>query len=430
MLKNAIWIILCKVVQSVLGLVISMFSARYLGPSNYGLINYAASIVAFAVPIMQLGLRSTLVREIVENSDKEGETIGTAICLNITAAIACIIGIISFVIIANKNEKVTIIVCFLYSLNLIFQALEMIQYWFQAKLLSKYTSLTMLFSYLLVSGYKIHLLVAQKSIYWFCVSNTIDYCTISIILLFLYRKIGGEKLSFSPKRAKEMFSKSKYYIVSGLMVTVFQQTDRLMLKLMMDDAATGYYSAAVNCAGMASFVYGAIIDSMRPVILKLRKHSVKAFENRMIQLYSIIFYMSILQSLVMSIFANQIIELLYGESFTPAATVLKIVVWYVPYSYFGAVRNIWILSENKEKCLWIINLSGAMMNVVLNSIFIPCVGMYGAAVASVITQVFANFILGFLIKSLRYNNKLLIQGLNPNYVITSIKIMMESRGGL
>ena len=51
-------------------LLIGMLSARYLGPSNYGLISYAASIVAFAVPVMQLGLHSTLVQEIVENPEK------------------------------------------------------------------------------------------------------------------------------------------------------------------------------------------------------------------------------------------------------------------------------------------------------------------------------------------------------------------------
>ena len=50
----------------------SMLSARYLGPSNFGLINYAVSVVAFAVPIMQLGLPNILVQEMVEANDSEG----------------------------------------------------------------------------------------------------------------------------------------------------------------------------------------------------------------------------------------------------------------------------------------------------------------------------------------------------------------------
>mgnify|MGYP003311724305 CR=1 FL=1 len=62
-LKNASWLITCKIVQSVLGLIISMLTARYLGPANFGVINYAASIVAFATPLMQLGLNSILADE-------------------------------------------------------------------------------------------------------------------------------------------------------------------------------------------------------------------------------------------------------------------------------------------------------------------------------------------------------------------------------
>ena len=50
--KNASWIIGIQIVKSLLGLVISMLTARFLGPSNFGLINYAASIVAFVTPIM------------------------------------------------------------------------------------------------------------------------------------------------------------------------------------------------------------------------------------------------------------------------------------------------------------------------------------------------------------------------------------------
>ena len=87
LVSNALWIIVCKVVQSLLGLVVSVLSARYLGPSNYGLISYAASVVAFVVPIMQLGLRSTLVQECIERPEETGKTIGTALCMNLVSAI-------------------------------------------------------------------------------------------------------------------------------------------------------------------------------------------------------------------------------------------------------------------------------------------------------------------------------------------------------
>ncbi len=43
-----------------------------------------------------------------------------------------------------------------------------------------------------------------------------------------------------------------------MMITIFAQTDHIIIKLMLDNAAAGFYSAAVACAGMTSFVFTAI----------------------------------------------------------------------------------------------------------------------------------------------------------------------------
>ena len=139
--KNAAWIIGCKIVQSLINLLIGLLTARYLGPSNYGIISYVSSIVAFAMPIMQLGLKQTLVKEFVQATDREGEILGTALMINIISSIFCMLGSVTFVMVADAGEKQTILVCALYSLTLLFQATEMTQYWFQSKLLSKYPSI-------------------------------------------------------------------------------------------------------------------------------------------------------------------------------------------------------------------------------------------------------------------------------------------------
>ena len=108
---NAGWIIACRIVQAVLALAVTMISARYLGPSNYGLVNYAASLVNFTKPVMQLGLNAILVKELVDRPEQEGQTLGTALCLNVASAVACILGILSFVSITNRGQTDTLIVC-------------------------------------------------------------------------------------------------------------------------------------------------------------------------------------------------------------------------------------------------------------------------------------------------------------------------------
>jgi len=419
--KNASWIIGCRVVQSLLSFVVSLMSARYLGPSNYGVLQYATSLVAFVTPIMTLGFTNTLVHEFVSNKDQEGEILGTAIFSCVITAILCIAGIVGFVSLSNPNDSSIVRVCSLYSLNLIFAAIELTQYWFHARLQAKYTAVVSLIAYIGISGYRIFLLATGKSIYWFAVSYVLDVMFIAIVLLLIYRRMEGQKLTFSFVRLKTMFAKSRYYIVSSMMVSLMTQTDRIMLNHMLDSEATGYYSAAVACASITSFVFAAIADSFRPVIFESHMKDQKLFEDNLKKLYSIMIYMSLIQCLGIVLFSDLIINLTYGAAYYRSAEALPIVVWYTTFSYLGVVRNIWILAEHKQKYLGIINFGGAIMNIVLNYFMIPILGINGAALASLLTQFFANVIMGYILKPIHDNNRLMLQALNPKLLIEAFK---------
>lgn len=420
--SNALWIIIGKISQSILALVITMLTARYLGPSNYGLIAYAASIVTFVVPIMNLGMSNILVQELTNYPEEEGKIIGSSILMSFISSLACIAGITVYTFFVDANEPTTNIVVILYSVLLIFQAFELTQYWFQAKLLSKYMAISSLVAYALISAYKILLLVGGADVYFFAISNAMEYCLVAVFLLIVYKKLGGQRLSFSKATAKRMFNSSKHYIVSGLMVTIFAQTDRIMLKLMMNEAAVGYYSAAVACTGWTAFAFAAIIDSMRPSIFADKKvGNTEGYERGIARTYCIIIYLALFQSIAMTIFARLIISLLYGESYSPSVSALQIVVWYTTFSYMGSVRNVWILGESKQKYLWILNLGGAVVNIGLNALLIPIWGINGAAFASLITQFFTNIIMNVIVWPLKYNNRLILKGLNPMLIISLFK---------
>lgn len=411
-IKNASWIIACKVVQSVLAFVIGILTARYLGPSNYGLVNYAASVVAFVTPIMYLGFNSTLVRELVKDPEKEGEILGSAIGTSLISAVLCIIGVNAFVLLVNAGEHDTFIVCLLYSSLLLFQAVDLIQYWFQAKLLSKFTSLAMLGAYLVVSGYRIFLLVTQRSVFWFAMTSSLEYLLIAAALIVIYGKVGKGKLGFSASRTRDMLSRSWFFIISNMMITVFTQTDRIMLKLMMGDMATGLYSAAVSLCAITSFVFTAIIDTARPVVLESADNK-EDFERNVRCTYFIVIVLSLLQCAAMTALARHVVMLTYGADYAGSIPVLRLVVWYTTFSYIGAVRSIWILAKNYQKYIWAVNLAGAAMNIILNFFAIPCWGMMGAAAASVFAQLFTNVLIGFIIKPFRPNNRLMFTSLDP-----------------
>ena len=127
----------------------------------------------------------------------------------------------------------------------------------------------------------------------------------------------------------------------------------------------------------------------------------------------------------MTVLAKLIIHVLYGAAYAPAVGALQIVVWYTTFSYIGSVRNIWILANNKQQYLWKINLMGALANIVINAILIPIIGIYGAAVASLITQFFTNVIVGYIIKPILPNNRIMVKGMNPRYCMDAARKMLK-----
>ena len=421
---NAKWIIGCKVVQSVMQLVIGMICARYLGPDNYGLIRYAASIVAFGVPLMRLGLDATLVHELVENPEKEQSIMGTALMLNVASGLVCMGLVYGFVSAVHPGEQITILVCVIYSGSLLFSALEMVRYWFQYKLMSKYASLVMLGAYAVVSAYKIFLLASGKSVYWFAFAHSVEYGTVAAGLTAIYLSTGRRfELDFS--MVGKMLRKSRHYILASMMVVVIQNTDHIMLTGMLGQWENGIYSAAITCTTAAQFVYYAVIDSFRPVLFARKGENRAAYERGISRLYCITVYLALGQGIVFTVFAKPLVLLLYGRDYVDAAGLMGILSAYFLFSTIGVVRNIWILAEGRNRWLWVINLSGAVMNVALNRVMIPAWGAWGAAAASMLTQFFANVVMGYLIRPMRGNNRLLLQGISPGFVMQEWKLLRK-----
>ena len=416
-LKNASWIIGFKVAQSIVSFLVSVYTARFLGPSNYGLINYAMSIVNFVIPLAQLGLGTIQVQELVNHPEEEGSVTGTTLILNAISSLLCIFGIFVFVRFVNANEQETIIVCILYSIILLFEGAELMPYWFQAHYISKYSSLTSFVAFLIISIYRIILLVRMASIYWFAVANAVDYFIVLFTLLGFYKIYGRQKLSFSTKIAKRMIDKSKYYILANMMVTIFTQTDRVMLKLMLNDSATGYYSVAASFANLANFVYVAIIDSLRPAIFETKKKSIMQYEKSLTAMYSVIIYSTLLVSLIIAVLSPIVIRFSYGNEYYPAVGVLQILVWYTTGSFLGSARNVWILAEGKQRYIWRVNVIGAISNVIMNFVLIPAMGAIGAALASVVTQFLTNVVSTYLIRELRPSTRYMKRGLNPKIIL-------------
>lgn len=185
--KNAGWIIAGKVYHLLLSFFIGLLTARYLGPDNYGLVNYAALYTSFFTSLCTLGINSIIVKNFVDHPDEEGEALGTALLLRAVSSTLSAVMIIAFVGIIDSGEPLTITVVALCSLSLLFQIFDTINYWFQSRLNSKYSAIATAVSYTVVSIYKVLLFVFDKNVKWFAVATAIDYAVAAVVLLIIYK---------------------------------------------------------------------------------------------------------------------------------------------------------------------------------------------------------------------------------------------------
>ena len=409
--KNAGWLIGGKVGQMLINLVVGLLTARYLGPANYGLINYAAAYTAFFSAFCTLGINSILVKEFIDRPNEEGMIIGTSLVLRAVSSFLSALVIICIVSIADAEEPTTILVVSLSSIGVIFQIVDVINPWFQSKLQSKVTAVASLAAYAITAAYKVVLLVAGKSVVWFAVTSTVDYICVGVFLLVAYRKHHGGKFTVSLDYGKQVLSRSCHFILPSLMVAIYGQTDKIMLKHMISDAEIGYYATAISLCNVWCFVLAAIIDSVYPSIMQANNVDEGLFVKRNKQLYAIVFYISTFVSLCFAMFGKPAISILYGEAYLPAAAPLRIITWYTAFSYLGVARNAWVVAKNRQRYLIFVYGSAAISNVILNLLFIPQWGASGAAAASLTAQILTAIVAPFFIKGLRENSKMMVEAI-------------------
>lgn len=409
--KNAGWLISGKIAQMLINLLVGLLTARYLGPSNYGLINYAAAYIGFFTAFCTLGINSIIVKEFVDNPEKEGEIIGTTIGLRAISSFLSVITIFAVVNIIDASETETILVVSLSSIGLVFDVFGTINYWFQYRLQSKVSAIVTFIAYAITAAYKVFLIVTGKGVVPFALATSIDYICVGTLLFIAYKKSGGADFSFSWEYGKKMLSKSCHFILPGLMVAIYAQTDKIMLKQMISEAEIGFYATAVSISGIWCFVLSAIIDSVYPSIMKANNESEELFVKRNKQLYAMIFYISVFVSLMFTVFAELVINIMYGREFLSAVAPLRIITWYTAFSYLGVARNAWIVCKNRQKKLIYVYALSALSNVLLNIILIPKLGASGAAIASLVAQIMTTMIIPFFMKDFRENSKLILDAI-------------------
>lgn len=403
---NASWIMIGRIFQLALTFVTTMLVTRYLGPTEYGKITYVYSYIQLFLPLCALGMNDIVVKELVDDRDHNDEILGTMIVLRLLASLVSMLCSVLLVSVLNDG-KAYLIIASLQSIGLLFQSFDGIMYFYQSKLLSKKSGLVYASAYVITSVIRIIGILLKRDYRFFAFAMSLDFMVIAILLIGVYRK-DGNGFRFSWTMAKKLLGKSRYYIFAGLLVVIYGKvTDTLLLGKMVDETSVGYYAAATMLCNAWPFVLTAIIDSLSPVIIDTHKSDQEAFKKKLKQLYAIIFYLSTLAAIGITLLSDLIILIIYGAEYMEASVPMKIYAWSTAFSYLGVARTIWMQCEGKTRYETVISLTGAITSIVLNYFLIRAYGLIGAAMAAVLTQLVTNFLCLYAMKDVKENAKLI-----------------------
>ena len=112
---------------------------------------------------------------------------------------------------------------------------------------------------------------------------------------------------------------------------------------------------------------------------------------------------------MISILGEFIVHILYGAAYAGAVNALRVLIWCETFSMIGTARGIWIISENKNKYVKYYLACGVVVNLVLNYSLIPIIGITGASVATLITQIVTSMIAPILFKGTRVHTKYVLE---------------------
>lgn len=405
------WLLGGKIVNMILSFFVSLATARYLGPDNFGSINYVAAYVSFFSSITSLGLSVIVIKEISMGKEDDNEVIWTGILMRFLTAVFSTIAVIALVSITDKSDPLMVKIAILESIAILASAFDTFMYWFQGKLLGKYTSIASVVAYIGMSLYRIYLLANNADILWFAFATSVDTLLLSLILMLCYVRENGFHPKVSVRLGKSLMKQSYHYMISGLIAILYSKIDQIMLKQMLDTYSVGLYTAALTIAGLWGMIPSAFIQSVSPILYKNAEESRGMFYKRLRQSYAGIWLLNICWSLGVSIFSYWVIYLLYGKAYLGARGALVIVVWYTGITSIGSLTQVYLATENKNKYVNYFALAGLVTDVVLNALLIPKMGILGAAIATLVTYTVIHIVMPLAIKDTRDAGRLIIQGM-------------------
>lgn len=398
---NSGWLLLDKVVRLIMGLVVGAWTARYLGPENYGLLSYATAFVAIYATIVTFGIDGLVIRDLAKEKDveKRKEILGTAFRIRFIGGFVSIIICIGTIVLIQENPLISLLVVII-SLGNIFQSFDTIALLYQADINSKITVKVKFVAFIITSILKVLAILFNASVIWFAVLTTIEIALGAIGLVYVYKE-NIFKYAVSVKLIKLFLKNSWPILLSMICINIYLKLDQLVLGQYLGIKVLGCYAAAIKISEICYFIPNVIIASVTPYLVNCKEINELIYIKRLQKIFDGLVYGSYFICIMVAILSSMIIRILYGDKYENADLILMLHIWTLIFVGIGVLFRQIMIIENKTRFLLLTTILGTVVAIVLDFWLIPIYSFYGAILSIILSQIISNYCSTIIYKETR-----------------------------
>ncbi|HCR0962016.1 TPA: flippase, partial [Klebsiella aerogenes] len=268
---NMIWLMSDSILRLGMGFIVSVWLARYMGPSAFGVFNYAYAMIVIYSAVASLGMNGVVVRELIKGNADTRTILGTSFFLQVMGSLLSTSLVVLTVLILRPKDYDLLIILLCMLPSVLLRSSDIVKYWFESIISSKYTVLAQNLAFFISSLIKVLIIICKGSYLLIAATVSIEAFIVAILLFYFYvykKNVLNWKVNFT--EAKRLLSISWPLILSGLALMLYMRIDQIMIGNMIDDASVGIYSVAVKMVEIWYFVPIAIVSSLFPKIIKAK----------------------------------------------------------------------------------------------------------------------------------------------------------------
>ena len=363
-----------------------MLLARRLGVEGMGRWTYAFTFVSLFVNLFNFGLSTLFTREAAAHPERSVQLLGKFLPLRSVLALAALAVLWPVAWLARRGASPVLLLVFgaalagsLVSdlLRSVFRARQRMQY--DALLNIAERGLSSIFgSVALALG--LGLLATAAS--W--ASGMLVALGLALLLARSQDSLGAK--GPTPREAAGMLRQAAPLFLLGVLATLYFRQDVLLLRWLRSERETGLYSAAYRLLDMLVFLPGSLALAYLPAAAAARRESPAKFEALCRRALALTFSISVPLAVVLGFRAADVIRVLFGEQFAPAAPAARILCWTLVFFFANPVLGNTLIAGNLQRLPAVAVGLGVVFNAALNLVLIPRLGIVGAAWSTLITE--------------------------------------------